>query len=106
MPKLLFLLQFAYCASNIAVLAAAGHGQNAFHPRSEEDNGCDVLHALSLLRDLSATGDSFCTSLLHMRQDATKTVSDIIITTEACSVRTETKTAHETYTTTQVITAS
>jgi hypothetical protein len=95
-----FLLRLALCASNIALVAAAGHERNAFFPRSEEDNDCDVRHALRLLRDLSAAGDSFCTSLLHTRQGETKTISDVTTSTEECSVRTETTTVHETFTTT------
>lgn len=95
-----FLLLLALCASNAAVVAAVEHEQNGFYARSSEDNSCDVRHALRLLRDLSAVGESFCTALLHAHQGATKTESDAVTRTELCSVRTETTTAHGTFTTT------
>jgi hypothetical protein len=97
--KTLSFLRFGLCALNIAFVEAAGVERSVFGRRDSHDNKCDIRHALHILERLLETGESFCTSLLHTRKGETKTISDVVTSTEMCSVRTKTTTEHGTLTT-------
>jgi hypothetical protein len=96
---MLSILLLRLLALNFVLSVAAGAERNHFRRHDARADNCDIRHALHVLESLSGTGESFCTSLLHTKKGETETVSDIVTSTEVCSVRTETTTEHGTFTT-------